>query len=84
MTLSIRNSEAGALAKRLAKMDDTTVTEAVINALKEAIKSRQRRETATEAAKRILTEQGLSVKRPGASTARDVYHDLDEDLTGRS
>ena len=43
MRLSIRNPEADALAKRLAKLDDTTVTAAVIAALKEAIAARLRR-----------------------------------------
>ncbi len=43
MTLSIRNPEADALAKRLAKLDDTTITEAVIVALREAIAARTRR-----------------------------------------
>jgi len=82
MTLCIRNPEADALAKRLAKMDDTTVSKAVLNALKEAVQSRLRRETATEAAKRILAEHGLEVKRPGVSTPPEVYHDLDGDLLG--
>ncbi len=60
MTLSIRNPEADALAKRLAKLDDTTVTEAVIAALREAIAARVKREAPRETARKILARRGLS------------------------
>ena len=44
MTISIRNPEADALAKRLAKMKGGAVTDAVIAALKQAIANGARRE----------------------------------------
>ena len=82
MTLSIRNPEADALAKRLAKLDDTTITDAVIRALKEAIASRTRRESATESARRLLAEHGLKIHKPGRTVPQSAYHELDRDLTG--
>ena len=63
MTLSIRNPEADALARRLAKIDATTVTEAVILALREAIAARVAREDPSETAQRILKRHGLSFPR---------------------
>lgn len=82
MTLSIRNPEADALAKRLAKLDDTTVTAAVISALKEAIAARTRRETPTETARRLLARHGLSLAPDRKPVPPEAYHDLDHDLTG--
>jgi len=60
MTLSIRNPEADRLATRLAALDDATVTEAVIVALREAIAARTRRESAQETAREILKRRGLA------------------------
>jgi antitoxin VapB len=80
MTLSIRNPEADALAKRLAELDETTITDAVIRALKEALASRTRRETSTEAARRLLSEHGLKIHKPGQTVPRRAYHELDHDL----
>ena len=51
MTLSIRNPEADALAKRLAKLDHTTIAEAVIAALKEAIAARAPRKRERDGSK---------------------------------
>ena len=82
MTLSIRNPEADALAKRLAKLENTTVTAAVIGALKEAIAARTRRESAREAARRIIAKHGLKIAKPGSSVPQSAYHDLDHDLVG--
>ncbi len=60
MTLSIRNPEADRLATRLAALDDTTVTEAVIVALRDAIAARTRKESARETAREILERRGLA------------------------
>jgi len=81
MRLSTRNPEADALAKRLAKLGDTTVTAAVIAALKEAIAARVRRETPTETARRILAEHGLSFPKNRRPVPPRAYHDLEHDLT---
>ncbi len=83
MTLSIRNPEADALAKRLAKLDDTTVTEAVIAALREAIAARLKREWPSETAQRILARHGLSFPKDRRPVPPEAYHDLDHDLSGQ-
>jgi antitoxin VapB len=81
MALSIRNPEANALAKRLAKLDDTTITEAVIGALKEAIAARTRRESASETARRLLARHGLSLPANRRPVPLEAYHELDHDLS---
>ena len=81
MTLSIRNPEADALARRLAKLDDTTVTEAVISALREALAARLKRENPSDTAERILKRHGLSFPKDRRPVAPEAYHDLDHDLT---
>ena len=82
MTLSIRNPEADALAKRLAKLDNKTVTEAVIVGLREAIAARMRREPAHETSRKILARRGLSLRQGCSPVPAGVYHELDHDLTG--
>ena len=82
MTLSIRNPEADLLAKRLAKLDDTTVTEAVIAALREAIAARTRREPARETARKILARRGLAFVDNRRPLPPEAYHELDHDLGG--
>jgi antitoxin VapB len=80
MTLSIRSAEADALARRLAEIEGASITDAVVIALKEAIKARVERETPSETARRILAKHGLAF-RPGRAPVPDgAYHDLDHDL----
>jgi antitoxin VapB len=80
MTLSIRNPEADQLAKRLAKLEDTTVTEAVIVALREAIAARAKREPARETARKILARRGLAFPERRRPVPPEAYHELDHDL----
>lgn len=54
MTLDIRNPKAAALAQRIAEMDDTSPTDAVIDALEEAVVERLRRQSRRNTARRIL------------------------------
>jgi len=82
MTLSIRNSEADALARRLAQIDQTSITDAVVVALKEALDARIRRETPSETARRILARRGLALGKGRQPVGPDAYHDLDHDLEG--
>jgi len=77
MTLNIRNEEADALARELARIDGTTITHAVISALKETIDKRIRQETPRETAKRILTQRGLAFRANRQPVPPDAYHDLD-------
>ena len=83
MTLSIRNPQADSLARRLAEIDGTSVTDAVITALQETLAKRMAKESPSETAKRILAKHGLAFQ-PGRKPAPpEAYHELDHDLTGK-
>lgn len=80
MTLNIRNEEADTLARELARIDGTSITEAVISALKETIDNRIRQETPRETAQRILARRGLVFKPDRKPAEPGAYHDLDHNL----
>ena len=80
MTLNIRNPEADELARELARIDNTSITEAVIAALRETIRSRVDRETPRETARKILAKHGLSFPPDRKPVPAEAYHDLDHDL----
>jgi len=82
MTLSIRNPEADRLARRLAKLDDTNVTEAVIVALREAIAARTKKESARETARKILARRGLAFSEGRRPVPPEAYREPDHDLAG--
>lgn len=82
MTLGIRNPEADALARRLAEIDHTSITDAVVVALKEALNARLRRETPSQTAQHILEKRGLAFRRDRKPAPPEAYHALDHDLTG--
>jgi antitoxin VapB len=83
MTISIRNPEADALARRLAQIDQTTITDAVVVALREALQARIAQESPSETAQRLLARHGLAF-RPGRKPVPDsVWHELDHDIGGR-
>lgn len=82
MALNIRNPEADRLARELARIDDTSITDAVIVALRETIRNRLKQETPSETARRILAKHGLKVQPGHKPASQDVFHDLDHDLTG--
>ena len=84
MTLNIRNPEADQLARQLARIDDTTITDAVIIALRETIRHRLRNETPGETAKRLLAKHGLSFQPGRQPVPQNVYHDMDHDLIGEN
>jgi antitoxin VapB len=77
MTLNIRNEEADLLARELARIDGSTITEAVIAALKETIDKRVRQETPRQTARRILAKRGLAFKPGRKPVPPSAYHDLD-------
>jgi antitoxin VapB len=81
MTLSIRNPEADLLARRLAKLEGGTVTDAVILALTEAIAARVAREDPSDTAQRILERHGLRFPKNRRPVPPEAYDDLDHDLT---
>ena len=82
MTLSIRNQDADRLARRLAEIDNTSVTKAVVTALEEAIKARLANETPRETARRILEKHGLVFRKDRKPVPPEAFHDLDHDLAG--
>ncbi|MBB5572243.1 MULTISPECIES: type II toxin-antitoxin system VapB family antitoxin [Rhizobium] len=84
MVLSIRNEEADTLARELARIDQTTVTDAVIVALREAINMRLRREAPSETARKILTKRGLSFAPNRKPAPPEAYHQLDHNLNGNT
>jgi hypothetical protein len=80
MTLSIRNAEADALARRLAQLDKTSITDAVVVALKEAVQRRVRQERPSETASRLLARRGLAFRRGRKPVPDSAWHELDHDL----
>ena len=82
MTLSIRNPEADILARRLAQLDQTSITDAVMLALKEAIQHRVRRESPSQTAQRLLKKRGLAFQPRRKPVPDEVWHDLDHDIAG--
>lgn len=81
VTLNIRNSEADMLARELARIDRTNITDAVISALRETLRTRMDGETPRETARKILERRGLSFQPDRKSVPAEAYHDLDHDLT---
>lgn len=61
MAISIKNPEANVLARRLAEMDRTSISDAVVTALSEAINARLRKESSVETARRILDKHGIAL-----------------------
>ena len=82
MTLNIRNPEADRLARELARIDNISITDAVIVALRETIRTRLKAETPSETARRLLAKHGLSFKPGRKPVPQSVYHDMDHDLIG--
>ncbi len=80
MTLNIRNKQADALARELAEIDRTTITDAVVTALREAIASRLHNESPREAARRILARRGLAFRPNRRPVPPEAFHELDHDL----
>jgi antitoxin VapB len=78
MTLNIRNPEADRLARRLAAIDDSSITDAVVTALREALSARHAGRTAEIAASVrerfgiVLTEQ---TRKPISAEAWEELHD---------
>jgi hypothetical protein len=71
MAFSIRNPEANILARRLAELDNTSITDAVVCALKETINNRNNKETPIQSAQRILKKTWAIIcqKQKACSTA---------------
>ncbi|GAA5544290.1 MULTISPECIES: type II toxin-antitoxin system VapB family antitoxin [Hyphomicrobiales] len=81
MVLNIRNEDADKLARQLAKIDKSSITDAVITALRETIAKRMHTETPRETARKILAKRGLSFQPNRKPVPPEAYHDLDHDLS---
>ncbi len=82
MTLSIRSPEADRLARELAEIERTTITEAVVIALKDAVKARKPRPDPIDLAASILARRGIVIHPGQPPVPQSAYHDLDHDLIG--
>lgn len=80
MVLNIRSAEADNLARELAQIDQTTITNAVVSALRETLSARRKAETPSETARKILEKHGLSFKAGRRAPSSSAYHELDHDL----
>jgi antitoxin VapB len=80
MTLNIRNQEADNLARELAKIDGSSITDAVIRALRETIRNRMHKESPRETAQKILAKRGLAFQPDRKPVPPEAYHDFDHDM----
>lgn len=80
MTLNIRSQEADNLARELAKIDGSSITDAVIRALRETIRNRMHKESPRETAQKILAKRGLAFQPDRKPVPPEAYHDLDQDM----
>ncbi len=80
MVLNIRNQEADRLARELAEMEQTGLTEAVVVALKEAIERRAKARSPRDAAARLLQKHGLAFQPGRKPVSPEAFHSLDHDL----
>ena len=81
MALHIRNPEADRLARELARIDRTSITDAVIVALRETVRNRMNQEKPWETAQKILAKHGRSFPPDRKPVPPEAYHELDHDLT---
>lgn len=80
MTLNIRNPEAVVLARWLAQLDQTCISDAVVSALREAIQKRVMQESPTATAGRLLEKRGLTFAPDRKLVPESAWYDLDHDL----
>ncbi len=73
--------KADVLAQELARLDGTSVDDAVVSALTETLENRHKQETPRETARRILKECGLTLQLGRKPLPVEAYHDLDHDLS---
>jgi antitoxin VapB len=77
MTINITNKEADSLARQFAKIEGTTLTDAIVTALREAIAQRRGRETPQQTAARLRAEFGLELpERARRPLPRAVYDEM--------
>ncbi|PZQ11934.1 MAG: hypothetical protein DI565_17295 [Ancylobacter novellus] len=79
MVLNIRNPRADALARELAELKGTSITEAVVTALDDAVRARRKRKTSSEIVDEILKKYGITLteemRKPTPQKVWDEIHD---------
>ena len=84
MAMNIKNSEAHDLAKELAAIEHTTVTDAVVISLREAIARRRAAATAETrlARMRAISDRFAAIERqdPGAKSLWQINEELYDEL----
>ena len=77
MAINITNKEADSLARRFAKIEGVTLTEAITTALREAIAHRRGRETPQQTAARLRAEFGVELTALARQPlARVIYDEM--------
>lgn len=80
MGMNIKNDEAHALARELADLENTTVTDAVTRALREALEHRQESEQATtERVTAILNRMREQLAKSPGPSLHDISANLFDD-----
>lgn len=82
MALNIKDAEADRLARELAAATGETLTEAVLNALRERIARQRQRRPAPRRAKEILREARIRLSRLPVQDQRSADEILGYDETG--
>lgn len=82
MVLNIRNPRADALARELAELQGTSITEAVVTALDQAVRERRKRKSSREIIDEILKEKGI-VRTSDAreSVAQEVWDEIHDNTS---
>lgn len=79
MVLNIRNPRADALARELAELQGTSITEAVVTALDKAVREKRDRKSTLEIVDEILKKHGITLtdemRKPTPQEVWDEIHD---------
>ena len=76
MPLQIRDERASRLARELANRLHTTMTEAVVRALENALAAEKKKESVAEAARRVADDLRARARGPGRDLTKDEIDDL--------
>lgn len=79
MVLNIRNPRADALARELAELEGTSITEAVVTALDKAVREKRNTKSSSEIVDELLKEYGITLtdemRKPVPQEVWDEIHD---------
>lgn len=82
MVLNIRSPRADALARELADLNGTTITEAVVSALDDAVRAKRKRKSSREIIDEILKERGITLgKDAGKPVPQEVWDEINDNAS---